>query len=63
MTNGYPPEPTANDIARTIMEVAIQELEEFLEKYEKHRSLPEVETRFGPTLDAIAEALDKLKGE
>ena len=61
MTNGYPPDPTPSDVASAIMEVAIQEIEEFIAKYNKHRRLPEVEARFGPTLDAIAEALEKLK--
>ena len=61
MTNGYPPDPTPDDVARTIMDVAIEELEEFIAKYNKHRRLPEVEARFGPTLDAITEALEKLK--
>ena len=63
MTNGYPPEPTCDDAARAIMDVAIQELEEFIARYNKHRLLPEVEARFGPTLDAIAETLDRLKGD
>ena len=63
MTNGYPPDPTPDDVAGTITDVAIQELEEFIAKYEKHRRIPAIEALFGPTLDAIAEALEKLKGD
>ena len=61
MTNGSPPDLTPEDVAQTVIEVAIGELEEFLAKYNKHRRLPDVEARFGPTLDAIAEALGKLQ--
>ena len=63
MTNGRPPDPTPEDVAQTVIEVAIEELEEFLAKYTKHRALPEVEAWLGPTLDMVAEALEKLKNE
>ena len=60
-TNGNTPDTTHDEIVTMLTEVAIEDLEALLAKYQKHRHIPEFDHKLGPILDAIEDGLKNMK--